>query len=134
MVHIEEERTVPAAGGEKLICPLRLAMEIIGGKWKSSIVCLLFDGRARRYSEIRGVMPEVTNAMLARSLRELEKDHIITRIQYNEMPVRVEYRITEEGKELQRALESLNHWGRSYLQNHSGHGQPLCGRCTLTGG
>ena len=52
-------------------------MEIIGGKWKSSIVCLLFDGRARRYSEIRHVMPEVTNAMLAQSLKELERDHIV---------------------------------------------------------
>jgi len=90
------------------VCPLKLVMSIIGGKWKSSIVCLLSDGKQRRYSEIRGVISEITNTMLSQSLKELEKDRIITRIQFNEMPVRVEYCITEEGKRLQEALDLLN--------------------------
>ncbi len=112
-------------------CPLKLAMEIAGGKWKSSIVCLLSDGTPRRFSEIRRVMPVVTNTMLSQSLKELESGHIIERIQYNEMPVRVEYRITQDGKELQEALDRLNRWSRAYMEKHPECGTPLCGECSF---
>ena len=117
--------------GTEAVCPLKLAMEIAGGKWKSSIVCLLSDGTPRRFSEIRRVMPVVTNTMLSQSLKELESGHIIERIQYNEMPVRVEYRITQDGKELQEALDRLNQWSRVYMEKHSEYGTPLCGECSV---
>ena len=113
------------------VCPLKLVMGIIGGKWKSSIVCLLADGKQRRYSEIRGVISEITNAMLSQSLKELEKDRILTRVQFNEMPVRVEYRITEEGKRLQEALDLLNKWGVSYMERYGECGEPACAECSF---
>lgn len=124
----KQEKQTQTAGK---VCPLKLAMEIAGGKWKSSIVCLLSDGTPRRFSEIRRVMPLVTNTMLSQSLRELEEGHIVERIQYNEMPVRVEYRITQEGKELQTALDLLNRWGVSYMERHPESGTPLCGECSF---
>ena len=114
-----------------VVCPLKLVMGIIGGKWKSSIVCLLSDGKQRRYSEIRGVISEITNTMLSQSLKELEKDRIITRIQFNEMPVRVEYCITEEGKRLQEALDLLNKWGVSYMERYGDCGESACGDCSF---
>lgn len=114
----------------KTACPLKLVMGIAGGKWKSSIVCLLADGKQRRYSEIRRVLPGITNTMLSQSLKELEADHILVRLQYNEMPVRVEYRITPEGQALQKALDLLNAWGVEYMRHHD-LGQPFCPECSF---
>lgn len=80
------------------ICPLRLAMDIIGGKWRLSIICLLKDGQPKRYNQIKRSVPGITNVMLSQSLKHLEEYGILDRTQYNEVPVRVEYRLTESGK------------------------------------
>ncbi len=92
-------------------CPLQVALKKIGGKWKIPIICVLSSGKGIRYSELMKKVSGITNTMLASSLKELERDGLITRIQYNEMPIRVEYFITDKSKELIGAMQALALWG-----------------------
>ena len=80
------------------ICPLRYLNQVFGGKWKTSIICILSaDGTPKRYSVIKRRLRNITNVMLAQSLRELEAAGLVSREQYNEMPPRGEYALTERG-------------------------------------
>ncbi|MDL2236651.1 helix-turn-helix transcriptional regulator [Christensenellaceae bacterium OttesenSCG-928-K19] len=108
----------------ELSCPLRYALSVIGGKWKLPIICLLAEGTPLRYNAIKRGAHGITNMMLSQSLKELEGCGILSRKQYNEIPPRVEYRITTEGKKLLPALVQLAEWGKS----HSG--QPANGKDT----
>ena len=110
------------------ICPLRLAMDIIGGKWRLSIICLLKDGQPKRYNQIKRSVPGITNVMLSQSLKHLEEYGILDRTQYNEVPVRVEYRLTESGKTLLGVLCQLNNWGNQYIIRHQEY-QSHCVNC-----
>ncbi len=92
-------------------CPLQIALKRIGGKWKIPILCVLSNEQGIRYNELMKKVQGITNTMLASSLKDLEKDGLITRVQYNEMPIRVEYFITEKSKELIPILQSLAIWG-----------------------
>lgn len=100
------------------ICPLRLAMDIVGGKWKLSIICLLKNGNPMRYNQIKRGVPGITNVMLAQSLKHLEQYEIVLRRQYNEVPVRVEYQLTEKGSSLLSVLSLLNDWSNKYIEEH----------------
>ncbi len=75
------------------------------------VICTLSGGQGIRYNELMKKVQGNTNTMLASTLRELQKDGLITRIQYNEMPIRVEYFLTEKSKELLPTLQSLALWG-----------------------
>lgn len=91
-------------------CPLQMALKSIGGKWKIPIICTLSGDQGIRYNELMKKVQGITNTMLASSLKELEKDGLITRVQYNEMPIRVEYFMTEKSKELVPILKMLGNW------------------------
>lgn len=93
------------------ICPLQVALKRIGGKWKIPIICVLSNEKGVRYNELMKKVQGITNTMLASSLKEMEKDGLITRVQYNEMPIRVEYFITDKAKELLPTLQALALWG-----------------------
>ena len=71
--------------GEELLCPMKYFLEVAGGKWKTSIICILSTGEPHRYSRIRRKLGNITNTMLAKSLQELEDEDIVERIQYNEI-------------------------------------------------
>lgn len=73
------------------LCPLRYMTKILGGKWKMSIICILSNLDAIRYSAIKRKLKDITDIMLAQSLRELSNEGLVNRIQYNEIPPRVEY-------------------------------------------
>lgn len=92
-------------------CPLEGAFKLIGGKWKVSILCALNKDGTTRYNELKRKIKGITNTMLASSLKELEEDGLITRTQYNEMPLRVEYALTGLCTDLMPVLEQLAHWG-----------------------
>lgn len=92
-------------------CPLQRAMEMIGGKWKLAILCSLgIDGKVR-YNDLKRKISGISNTMLAKSLRELEDDGLVSRTEYMEVPIRVEYEITEKAKELGPILVQLAQWG-----------------------
>ena len=112
----------------RTICPLRLAMDIIGGKWKLSIICLLEDGKPLRFNQIKRRIRGITNIMLAGSLKSFEEYGIIQREQYNEVPPRVEYRLAPGGFELLEVINMLNKWGNKYLAGHDGPSShcPVC--------
>ncbi len=92
-------------------CPLVYALAIIGGKWKLPVLWHLFDKKRVRYNELKRSVVGVTNMMLSKCLKELEEDQLVLRTQYNEVPPRVEYELTERGRLLLPALEALYAWG-----------------------
>ncbi|MCC8154036.1 MAG: helix-turn-helix transcriptional regulator [Tannerellaceae bacterium] len=83
--------------GEEYICSLELAMDIIGGKWKTMIVYHLKDGPLRS-GELQRTLPQISNKMFTQSIRELEKCGLVERIVYAVIPPKVEYQLTEIGK------------------------------------
>ena len=89
-------------------------LEVIGGKWKCVILCHLTYGK-KRTSELKRLMPDITQKMLTQQLRELEEDGIINRIVYNQVPPKVEYELSEYGKSLQGILDSLCAWGANHI-------------------
>ena len=91
-------------------CPLQRAMEMIGGKWKISILCSLMVDGATRYNDLKRKMNGISNTMLAKSLKEMEDDGLVTRMEYVEVPIRVEYEITEKAKALGPILVQLAQW------------------------
>ena len=76
---------------KEIRCPLEYGLEIFGGKWKARIICVLAEKGVLRYSSIRKEMADITDAVLASTLKELIANEIIKRIQYDEIPPRVDY-------------------------------------------
>ncbi|MDR2486205.1 MAG: helix-turn-helix transcriptional regulator [Treponema sp.] len=87
------------------------AMRLIGGKWKVPILCALHQDGATRYNELKRKIRGITNTMLASSLKELEEAGLIKREQFMEMPVRVEYSLTNNCRDLLPILNQLAQWG-----------------------
>lgn len=95
-------------------CPIEATLDVIGGKWKPMILCLLADDTLR-YNKIQQLIPDVSPKMLTKQLRELEEDGLITRKVYPEIPPKVEYTITDFGKTVLPVLKTLLDWGTEYL-------------------
>ena len=93
-------------------CPLTFALNYIGGKWRLPIIWALSKNGTMRYNELKRSIDGITNMMLTQSLKELELNGIINRQQYMEIPPRVEYSLTDNGKELIPALKALASWGK----------------------
>jgi DNA-binding HxlR family transcriptional regulator len=91
-------------------CPVVYCMNIIGGKWKPSVIHMIRTDR-NRYSILLKNITEISKQTLTNQLRELETDGIIERIIYPEIPPRVEYTITEYGKTLLPIIDSMYKWG-----------------------
>ena len=94
-------------------CPLHRAMELIGGKWKMPILCALHNRGPIRYNQLKRALDGVSNTVLASALRELERDGLVVRREYLEVPVRVEYAVTEHGAALLPILDALGDWSQS---------------------
>lgn len=94
-------------------CDFELTMDIIGGKWKGMIIYYLFK-EPKRFIELRRLLPDITQRMLTLQLRQLEKDQIVIRKVYAEVPPKVEYSLTEIGKALHTAFNKINEWGALY--------------------
>ena len=109
-------------------CPLNRAMQLIGGKWKMQILCALSNNGPTRYNALKRSLDGVSNTVLSAALKELEQDGLVLRREYLEVPVRVEYQLTESGKTLLTVLGQLMDWGNRYIEEHA----PLrshCGEC-----
>lgn len=90
-------------------------MEIIGAKWKGGTVFHLLGGE-KRFSELRRLMPNVTQRILSKALRELEADGLVVRTVYPTVPPQVGYRLTAKGETLRAAILALREWGAAHLQ------------------
>ncbi|MFD0768944.1 winged helix-turn-helix transcriptional regulator [Bacillus sp. CGMCC 1.60114] len=94
--------------------PIEATLDVVGGKWKVVLLCILLDGK-KRTSEIKRAMPNITQKMLTQQLRELEADGIIDRTMYNQVPPKVEYSLSEYGKSLTTVLDYMCEWGKSHI-------------------
>ena len=99
------------------VVPVERALSILGGKWKPLILWHLKDG-TQRFSRLSGSIPDITPRMLTKQLRDLEEDEVIVRKVYAEVPVRVEYSLTEQGMTVIPVLEALYTWGAGYLSGN----------------
>lgn len=96
-------------------CPVELTLDVIGGKWKALIIWHL-RGQVLRFSELRRKIPRITQKMLTQQLRELERDGMVMRKVYAEVPPRVEYWLSPEGEGLGPILEAMLQWGESHAR------------------
>ncbi len=110
-------------------CPLEYGLTLFGGKWKSRIICVLSANEKLRYSEIRKEMYNITDAVLAATLKELIEAGIIERKSYDEIPPRVEYYLTEKGKSVVPILQSICQWSGIFYKKDSKSEMTQCQKC-----
>lgn len=102
---------------ENKICPLEIAVNSISGKWKIPIVWQINDGKKRPSEFLRGIA-KVDRRVLNQQLNEMVEDGILIKHSFNELPPRVEYTLTETGKQLIEILWKLNDWGKILIQEN----------------
>ena len=103
---------------KEYVLGIEATIEIFGGKWKTLIVYILMLGTKR-------LIPKISQKVLIEQLRELEKDGIIQRISYEQMPPKVEYSLTEYGKTFSDILYSMCYWGRENIKLRSEKGEDI---------
>jgi DNA-binding HxlR family transcriptional regulator len=95
-------------------CPVEAGLDLIGGKWKSILLFRVME-QTRRFNELQRLVPSLTQRMLTNQLRELERDGLISRTVYAQVPPKVEYSITEFGKTLEPVLVALKNWAETHM-------------------
>ncbi len=110
-------------------CPLEYGLKIFGGKWKSRIICVLAAHNSLRYSHLRKEMSNITDAVLASTLKELIADNIVSRRSFDEIPPRVEYSLTEKGRSVVPILQSICGWSDVFYREDSEHSMTQCQKC-----
>lgn len=98
------------------LCKVEQTLDIVVGKWKPIILLHLLYGGTKRFSELRTLIPSITQKMLTNQLRELEEQDIVRRVVYPQVPPKVEYSITEYGQSLKPVLLTLHQWGAGHLE------------------
>ena len=99
---------------ESAVCPrLSKAMELLGKRWTTLILYQLLEG-PQRFNEIESALP-VSGRLLSERLKELEKEEIVERKVYSEVPVKVEYSLTEKGKALDKAIREIEKWSQTWF-------------------
>lgn len=101
---------------DNVFCPVTYSLSVIGGKWKLPIIWVLSQCGTLRFNELKKKIVGITNMMLTSSLKELEQDGIIERVQYNVVPPHVDYSLAEAGKKLLPVLDELAKWGSALAQ------------------
>lgn len=99
-------------------CPVSYALSMLNGKWKLPIIWNLTQQESIRFNELQRSLNGISNIMLSKSLQELENDKIVSRMQYNSIPPRVEYSLTDLGYSLQPVLMMLGEWGDMVKKEH----------------
>lgn len=97
------------------LLPVRDTLDIIGGKWRILILISIWEGN-RHFREIERSIPKLSTKVLAKELKDMELNKLITRTVVNGFPVRTEYRPTEYSKTLQKLIKELQNWGIKHRQ------------------
>ena len=95
------------------ICPVETAAKVVGSKWRLMILRELMKG-TRRYSEIQKGIPEISQKVLTENLKSMERDGIVIRKAYAEVPPRVEYSLSPLGDDIKPVMKALAEWGKKY--------------------
>lgn len=96
------------------LCPrFEAAFELLGKRWTGLIIRSLLGG-PKRFSDIQEIIPNLSARMLTERFKELEEQGIILRTVYPEMPVRIEYQLTEKGKDLEKAMNEIQNWAEKW--------------------
>ena len=92
--------------------PITNSLKLIGGKWKIAIIYNLIDG-PKRFGELKKILPPITQQMLTKQLREMERDQLVHRKVYEVIPPKVEYSLTKFGRSLGPVMDSWCKWGKT---------------------
>jgi DNA-binding HxlR family transcriptional regulator len=103
----------------KAILPVRDALDILSGKWKLPILISLSFGN-KRFKQMSTEIPNITDKMLSKELRDLETNQLIKRTVYDSVPVIVEYSMTSYGESLEKVIEELRNWGTQHRKRITG--------------
>jgi DNA-binding HxlR family transcriptional regulator len=98
------------------ICAVDYSFQRIGGKYKGRIVWYLNTHEVLRYGQLRKMLPDITPKMMTQTLRELEEDELVSRKVYHEVPPKVEYSLTDIGRELVPFINYLEAWGSKQME------------------
>ncbi|MBV8721993.1 MAG: helix-turn-helix transcriptional regulator [Candidatus Eremiobacteraeota bacterium] len=96
-------------------CPIRLVLDRIADKWTVMMMSLLSDGRPHRFNELRRNVEGISQKMLTQTLRDLERDGLVARTVFAEIPPRVEYRLTQLGVTLCEPIARLGEWAVAHV-------------------
>ena len=110
-------------------CPLEYGLDLFGGKWNSRIICVLANKGVLRYSELREEMGNITDAVLAATLKVLITNNLIERKSYDVIPPKVEYSLTEKGKSVVPILQSICKWSGIFYKEDSENKMIQCKKC-----
>ena len=113
-------------------CPLEYGLEIFGGKWNSRIICVLAAKKVLRYGELRKEMTDISDAVLASTLKDLMKNQIVQRKSYDEIPPRVEYSLTGKGESVVPILQSICQWSGAFYREVTDSAPKHCQKCDYT--
>lgn len=99
------------------LCPrFEVAFQILGKRWTGLIIRSLLSG-SKRFSEIQEIIPALSSRVLTERFKELEELGIVTRSVYPEMPVRIEYGLTQKGKDLEKTMDEIQKWAEKWSDN-----------------
>ena len=115
MDHYDKMKENVRRGGAE--CPVRYALAMIGQKWKIPILWhLAEESRPMRYNELKRGLPGISDVMLSKCLDELEKTGLILRRQYDVIPPKTDYALTERGNSLMPVLYQIHNWGQGQME------------------
>ncbi|WP_147916191.1 winged helix-turn-helix transcriptional regulator [Ruania zhangjianzhongii] len=97
------------------VCPVEVAVSVLGGTWKLTLIKHLAEGE-RRFGELGRLVPLANRKTLTRQLRELEEDGVLVRTVHPEVPPRVEYALTDLGRSLMPVVAAMDAWGGHFAQ------------------
>ena len=110
----------------KISCEIEVTLKMISGKYKPLILYILIENGTKRFNELLHQISNISQRTLTNQLRELESDGLIGRKIYPEVPVKVEYFITDKGKTLEKILYAMCEWGYNNIDERFEMTNPQC--------
>lgn len=116
---------MPDKQSEIKFCPVSVTQNVLMGKWKLAILWIVSQN-TRRFNELQRLIPKVSRGVLTQQLRELERDKLVHREVYKEVPPKVEYSLTEAGKSFIPVMMQIMEWGVGYIKETANCNMNIC--------